>query len=63
MCIGYEDCSLAGYSECGVHEVELNTNEILGDCSYCNVCKVGGIDADCTNIGYQKFNCYFPEDE
>ena len=64
VCAGFTDCNLVGIcSKCGVYELNVDTNEIIGECSSCNVCASGGFEADCSNIGYGKFNCYFPEDE
>ena len=65
LCAGVGDCNTLGFpcSSCGVYEVQIDTNEVVGACSYCNLCAGGGIDAECMNIGYGKFNCYFPEDE
>jgi hypothetical protein len=51
--LGLRFCS---NSDCGVYEVNVVTNEVIGKCTSCKICHGGdGIDADCTNIGSGKF--------
>ncbi|KAL7549962.1 hypothetical protein ACHAWF_013216, partial [Thalassiosira exigua] len=64
LCQGLAGCNLAGVcSSCGVYELQIGTNEVIGECSYFRVCAGGGVDADCTNLGYGKLTCYFPESD
>lgn len=65
LCLGYTDCNSYNLhitkfwcSTCGMYKVQVDTNKVVGTCSYCNVCEGAGVDADCSNIGYPKFNCH-----
>ena len=62
LCTGYKDCDFYGAcSICEMYEVKIETNDVMDQCSHCRVCNAGGVDADCTNIGYSSSICHFPE--